>query len=350
MTMILALITLTLGALLITPTLSYTATAVKSSAIYRERAKEMYAADAGVEQAMWQVTDGPLEMNEGDPPEALPVFNLNGASVNATIERLVGEPAPTYEITSIATRPNGSSTRIEAYMYFGNPIFSMGLASDGDIDIGKDCTVDGDIYYEGAFIYGAGFVHNGDEINGGLSFPTVQENNNFADGFKKEAMDGGTWLGNYSIPKGTSPPTPILLGPLYITGDLTVDKDNVIDFQGTIYVEGSIDVDMESEFTGSGSIIAVGSIGLAKTNDYGTSGDSIIMSLNSNIIFKKEVVVDALIYAPNGNVSFDKDAVVTGSIIGGNIVVDKAASIDFHPNPSIEVPGGRIHIRKWQIN
>jgi len=349
MTMILALITLTLGALLIAPTLSYAATAIKSTSIHKERTKEIYAADAGVEKALWQVTDGGLTMAEGQQ-NTLASFNMNNSTVNTTIQRLVGEPAPTYEITSIATNNNnGSVTTIDAYMYVGNPIFNNAMASDGDIDIGKDSSVDGDIYYDGTFTYGTNFVHNGDETNGGLNFPTAAENNNFAAKFKAEAIAGGTYVGNYSIAKGDGV-TSTLLGPLYITGDLTVAKDNIIDFQGTIYVEGSIDIDYDSEFTGDGSIIAVGSIGVSKTTDYGMNGDSVIMSINSNITFKKEATVEALIYAPVGTVSFDKDTTVTGSIVGGNIVVDKNASISFNANPSVEVPGGRMHIRRWKIN
>ena len=48
MAMIMALIALTLGTLLIVPTLSYAATVIKSAAIYERCTLEIYTADAGV--------------------------------------------------------------------------------------------------------------------------------------------------------------------------------------------------------------------------------------------------------------------------------------------------------------
>ena len=51
--MIVALIVMALGTLLITPTLCYVATGVKSAAIHERLTQELYAADAGAEYAMW---------------------------------------------------------------------------------------------------------------------------------------------------------------------------------------------------------------------------------------------------------------------------------------------------------
>ena len=86
-------------------------------------------------------------------------------------------------------------------------------------------------------------------------------------------------------------------------------------------------MDKDAEFTGGGHIVAVGDIYLAKTNDFGTNKDSLLMSLNGSIVFKKEVSLRALIYATNGNIQLDKEASVTGSVIaGGNIQADKSGS------------------------
>jgi len=51
--MVMALIAFAVGSLVITPTLSYMASGVKSSAIHQRLTGELYAADAGVEYAMW---------------------------------------------------------------------------------------------------------------------------------------------------------------------------------------------------------------------------------------------------------------------------------------------------------
>lgn len=51
--LIMALITLALGSLLIVSTLSYAATGIRSTIIHERLTSELYAADAGVEYAMW---------------------------------------------------------------------------------------------------------------------------------------------------------------------------------------------------------------------------------------------------------------------------------------------------------
>jgi len=68
MVMIVALIIMTMGALLITPTLCYVATAAKSTAIHKRLAQELYSAHAGIEYAMWCIKndmtcDSPIVVN-----------------------------------------------------------------------------------------------------------------------------------------------------------------------------------------------------------------------------------------------------------------------------------------------
>ena len=138
------------------------------------------------------------------------------------------------------------------------------------------------------------------------------------------------------------------LGPKYIAGDLYIEMDVTVTLAGTIYVEGSITAKKDSAFTGSGSIVAVGDITLEKLPDYGVEGDSIIMSLNSDITFKKEATIEALVYAPNGSVIVDKQLTVEGSIIAGYIdikkdayltYVSKSSSFEFFP---VGMYGGKI--------
>ena len=279
---------------------------------------------------------------------SLSQLQLNNSMVNTTVLRIAGASLPTYQVTSTANSTYSSNTTIESYIYVGNLLFSYGLASEGDIDMGKDCTVNGDIYYGGTFSYGQNFTLNGEATDGGLTFPSGAENAEFAQKYKDEASAGGTYVGNYDIPNG---PATVVLGPLYITGDLQVRKDNVINLAGTIYIEGSIDVDKDAEFTGTGSIVAVGDIYLAKMSDYGTDGASIIMSLAGDITFKKETDMEALIYAPEGTVRFDKDAEVTGSVVAADIQVDKNSIFTFDEGiEDIDVPGGGLHVQSWKID
>jgi hypothetical protein len=235
-------------------------------------------------------------------------------------------------------------------------LYQGALVSGGDIDLGKDSTVSGDIIYGGTFIHGSGFVHSdGQEINEEPQFPTEEENEDFAELYKQEAMAVAEYNGTYSIGAGNGV-DPVYLGPIYISGDLFVAKDNILVITGPIYVEGYIDMDKDAEFTGSGGIIAVGDIYLAKSYDFGTGGASLIMSLNGNITFKKEATLEAVIYAPNGNIQFDKAAAITGSVVaGGNIQTDKDQSFTYTPGSHdfFPLPGytsGPLKTLTWYVD
>lgn len=83
MAMIMALITLALGALLITPTLNYAATGIKSTAIHKRLTSELYAADAGVEYALWCIKND-VSCNS--------TITVGGIEVNITVGTLTELP------------------------------------------------------------------------------------------------------------------------------------------------------------------------------------------------------------------------------------------------------------------
>ena len=234
-------------------------------------------------------------------------------------------------------------------------IFGGALVADGDISLKKDSNVSGDIIYEGDFSYQEPFTHtDGEILNIEVEFPSQEENENFADGVKQDAQDMRFWVGDYNIGIGNGVDV-IDLGPIYISQDLNIAKDNTINFKGPVFVGGNIDMDKDAEFTGAGIIIAVGNIYLAKTNDFGGSQDSLLMSLNGNITFKKEAEISAIIYAPSGNITFDKSGVVNGSVIGTNIQADKDGSFtqNYAYYDGIQLPGytpGSLRTLNWKIN
>lgn len=72
MAMVMALIALALGMLLIVPTLSYVSTGVKAASVYKGVTSELYAADAGVEYALWSLNKG-LPVNSPITVGGIPV-------------------------------------------------------------------------------------------------------------------------------------------------------------------------------------------------------------------------------------------------------------------------------------
>jgi hypothetical protein len=81
--MLMALVVLTVGALIITPMLHSTYTGVKAASIYRRMTHEQYAADAGVEYAMWQL--------KNDLPVSASI-SIDNMPVNISVSQLTELP------------------------------------------------------------------------------------------------------------------------------------------------------------------------------------------------------------------------------------------------------------------
>ena len=337
---------LILGSLIIVPTLDYMTTGAQSTVIHERRTGELYAADAGAEKAAWQImSDNGQTLSEGAQTN-LSSFSMNDSTVNVTLQRMVSSGMPSYQITSVATTDNVSTVTIESHVYYGNKLFDNGLASGDDITIAQNCSVDGDIYYEGDLNITEPFSHNGTAQNGGLEFPSDEENNAFALEYELDSKSTGNITGGFAVGAGTS----VNMGPVYIDGNLDVGMNSSVNFTATVYVTGAIVAQKDAIFTGTGSIIAEGSITIQKVSNYGTAGDSMIMSLNGDIYFKKDATINALIYAPNGTIEFDKDASVTGSVVAGHgINIKKDGGFNFEYNPDIAKPGETVHIQGWKI-
>ena len=335
------LVILGIGALLIPPLLSYINTNLLASRTIEEGLREQYAADAGVEYALYRLA------NDDDVPfdnEPIPTA-VNNMPVTVTVE----SEGDYYKITSTA-----KDTVICSYVEYspgGNlDIYKGALVSETNIRLGQNCTVDGDIRYGVNFDDGGSLNHvSGDVIKGTIEFPPTDE---FAQTYKDEAMACGAPCihdGDMNIDSSCS------LGPLYITGNLNVGMYCEVTLLGTIYVEGSITALKESNFTGSGSIVAVGSIAIKKVASFGAGSDSVIMSITGGVSFDKAEGLEALIYAPNGQIYFDKDSTVIGGVIGHDIYTKKlelfaydASFYDGFELPGYEDPGFRV--RTYNIN
>jgi len=330
--LILALILLLVGGLITAALLGHMGAGLLAGQIYERRTVELYAADAGVEDAIWKLQHEKVAACAAQPIE--PPYNINVNDKDVTVYIEYDIATGMYKITSVAmTDGDGSggiaaidsTTAVEAYVEAQTfDLLGGALVSMSNIDFSKDCVVTGDVYYVGE-ITGSEYTHtDGEEIKVPLSaFPTQEQNEAFAQQFEDEALLGGTNLGDMTIDSSTS------LGPKYITGSLYIEMGVTVNLTGTIYVEGSITAKKDSAFTGSGSIVAVGDVTLEKLPDYGIEGDSIIMSLNGDITFKKEATIEALVYAPNGGVNVDKQLTVEGSIIGGYINIKKDAYLTY---------------------
>jgi acetyltransferase-like isoleucine patch superfamily enzyme len=402
--LLLVLTLLGVGGIMLAPLLSFMGTGLKAGTVYETKAELLYAADAGVEDAIWEIRNDGVGLEH-----EVMVLCQDGSEHKLTLKGLpdgikrtkaddgaiigyIGEENPGYlyndyyyNVLNINGVDNievyilylgglsymvtaDSGTNIQAFVSRteGTNLlaFSGALVSSGDISLKKDATITGDIIAGGVFDCVGDLIFDYDNydiyenvppedlINYFPSDPKIAE---FALKYKNEALLGGTINGDYSITSSGD------FGPKYIVGNLTTSKDLTINLQGTIYVTGNIDIGQDTIINGNGSIVAVGDIYLEKMPDYGQNSNAIIFSVNGSIYFRKEANLHALIYAPNGNVTFKKEAIISGSVVcGGQVDIsdidsDKGLTVTYDPvySDTFELPGyepGVPLIHNWNIS
>ncbi|MCJ7515735.1 MAG: hypothetical protein MUO89_07210 [Dehalococcoidia bacterium] len=294
-----ALVLLALGGLLVVPVLSLMSTNLVANRVVETNNYELYAADAGVEHALWNMqynSDGFTLPNDGAPPTQLPEFTLNERTVDVQISKSVGEP---YKITSIATGANGHSTTVECYIDIEADLswfFDSAITAGDDVVIKPGTEVVGDVTYGDTITY-----KDRDQIDGELikdpdlvtNWPSAEYLSSYylaqvttapdinagttisVDGYTaispRSIWNGGPAhaLGNLTI---TGSGWARLDGTLYVAGVLTVQPGCTIDLNGhTIFVAypypnpytvGTVAIEIKpgSSIVGSGCIIAVGDI------------------------------------------------------------------------------------------
>ena len=186
--LLIALVFMLLGSLIVTPLLSHMATGLKTGKeVYEKRMDELYAADAGVEDALYQLQQTPPDSNKVPTAPgpanaktygygtAYPLADVNGKHVTVIISMQDStRDTKTYWITSTATL-NSSTTSIVSYvsitrsggLLFNNAITTLGggvtlggsvsvisypeakaadVFSSGGLTIGSNCKIEGDVY------------------------------------------------------------------------------------------------------------------------------------------------------------------------------------------------------------
>jgi len=117
MALVLAVILLLVGGLVVASLLAYTGSGILTGEVYETRTAELYAADAGVEDAVWKIQQQVSEvagLTQCYQSTNYTIANVNNRSVAVNIT-LVNNLTSTYRVESRATA-DGSGTRVEAYI------------------------------------------------------------------------------------------------------------------------------------------------------------------------------------------------------------------------------------------
>lgn len=373
--LMLVLILMLLGGLIIAPVLAYVGTGLKvGKEVHEERMAELYAADAGVEDASWQIIAGAPEVPEQGDPSWDYDIDMNDKDVDITIDYIEGGESIyelTYKITSTGTSDDGSSTTIESYVELVAAfryLFDNAITSPGDVILKPGTTITGKVQYNGnlddsdgkATITGEiiddpiriwpeaesliAFYSNEDHLGGASPVP---------DGYQIN-VTGCTKDNPYPIPalyaqgsvtiKGNG--WAELTGTVYVTTDLTVMPNCGVILNGeAMFAEGDIWWKPGSMLSGSGCIVAVRDLKF-QPNMESKEGDYVfLLSVEGNGILK-----------PNGD--------FYGST-AGNMMVEVQSNFVFEwvpydpdnldfpmwaPPPSDGSGGNELLIHTWEIS
>jgi len=341
--LVMALILLLIGGLISAPLLSYMGTGLLAGEVYEARTAELYAVDAGVEDAVWKIQnqDGYLPCSPGSPARNYTITDINGKNVDITITSValyqgIGNLTGTYRVESTTTG-NGSGTQIEAY------IEGVNIYGDyGDI-LGQVLTSQGEITLKPGTEVNPPDGEQGPAEDYDDDWPTAEE---LIDFYLDEVEDATHYYTDTVIDLAGIDTE---LGPLYVEGDLTIYNTSntpaTLTLTGTIYVTGDTLIgSTKKDFTldlndctifvasdsadpqkalwvggkctvvGSGVIIAIGDIYFEPKTEAGVTDPIFVMSVEGTTSVQ-----------PNGD--------FYGSIAG-------SVEIELQPGTSINYPGG----------
>jgi len=362
--LVLTLVLLLVGGLIIAPLLGFMGTGLIAGQVHEKRMDELYAADAGVESAIWGIQNDQAEFDENgycsypdndvDPPW---MINDKGVAVEIWRTEIEGSTSChkvfKYHIRSTAADPSGSATTVDAFVTSTDLDFSdlsgNAITSAGNVTVlGQTCSITGDILLpeEGTLDVPGGFQHeDGQVIREELIWPDEDELMEF---YLQDIRSGTHYYedtvidlegqhlelgplyveGKLDIVNSVNTPATLTLtGTIYATGDTSIGQSHtlVINLNGetifvasqsrkppqskeALYVKGRCGVD------GPGALIAVGDIHFEPDIEAGTTDP-------------------VLVYSVSGKVHVWPKGDFYGSVVG-------KAEVHLQPSNTIVYPGG----------
>jgi len=326
-----ALILLVLGGLLVVPALNLTATNLTANRIVKQNTLELYSADAGVADALWQLNYGGLALPPaGSPTQWTLPETVNNGTVNVTLSQV---SAKLYKIVSTATLPGGSTT-VEALVQLGgNPwFFDNAITSANDIYIWSNCNITGKVIYtnnkyikESAIVTPAPIK----DQNVPDRWPDAAEVDTFF--YNLVRSEPPYTSGILNIPSSYTEANPYLIPPVNRSGDLSITGTGYAKLNGTVYVTGNLSItDPVNLNLNKKTVFAKGTINIQKGYIYGAGCvvalETVIFKPNSRTATSDDYV---FIMSVNGTVQIYPCGKMNGSMAGWNV--------DFQPNVELKL-------------
>jgi Tfp pilus assembly protein PilX len=228
--LIAALLVLVVVGLISGPLLSYMVSGLRAGHVDETGAAELYAADSGVENAVWMIQSGTVTACPAQRNQTLPVININGKNVAVTITWMNNL---TYRVQSTATS-NSSKTKIDAYVV-GSSIYGDYSGITNNVITSQNNI----ILKPGTEVYPSTGNHSPQADYGG-DWPTAGE---LCDWYWEDVKDATLYYSDTTIDlNGVSRS----LGPLYVQGTLTIKNSSstpaTLTLNGTIYATGKTEI------------------------------------------------------------------------------------------------------------
>src|SRR4030042_689068 len=227
-----ALVLLVLGGLLIVPILSFMTTNLTAHRMVDVKTSATYAADAGIQDALWKLGNGvePFADNASYvlTENGNPVI-LNGMTV--TVEEFEATQASAsgylYSVKSTASLDGEPKAVITAQAHAGASfhwLFDNALTSAGNVEIGSDCIIYGDV------IAGGQVTGDTEHINGTIheDATVIMPTENMLTAFYRSSFNGTVCAdpanycpanpytsSTYTIPPGYTYANPYIIPWLY---------------------------------------------------------------------------------------------------------------------------------------
>jgi hypothetical protein len=301
-----ALILLLIGGLITAPLLSHMGTGLIAGEVYEARTAELYAVDAGVEDAIWKIqnSDGYLPCSPGSPARNYTLTDINGKNVDITITSValyqgITNLTGTYRVES-ATTGNGSGTQIEAYIEGVNIYGDYGdllgqvLTSQEEIVLKPGTEVNPPDGEEGPLEYYPDSWPTAEEL---IQFYLEEVEDEASYDSDLLTLDTDMELGPFyrdgelEIKAGTAGVTLTLTGTTYVSGDTLIGStgqdftlnlndctifvaSNSSDPQKALWIGGKCTV------VGSGVIIAIGDMYFEPNTEAGVTDPIFVMSVS----------------------------------------------------------------------
>ncbi len=334
-----ALVLLLVGGFFVVTCVALLGTTLTANRMVDAEGLELYAADAGVEHALWHFKyDMAFQFPTAGGENSIPFPETISDRTVSVIVSNEGEYG--YKISSTAVSDDGESTTVESYVAFldFDWLFDSAITSPSDVVLMPGTDVSGNVKYGGE-LDNKGTINGNEIIDPEMAWPKASQLSGF---YWPEVEDltplpTGSTIG---ISSGTEA-DPYILGPLsaagdltitgsgwamlggtlYIKGDLVIMPNGTIDLNGqTIYVEGNIQIQPNCIIVGSGCIIAEGFVDFQPTLNSTPDDFVFVMSVQGTADIK-----------PNGS--------LYGSVAG-------AAEVQLQPGNTLEltsVPEGGLN-------